>query len=311
MNLRADSDTQLYLQIGDPLDYSCAASLHNAMFEYANVNAVSLGLVVKPGTLGEFCEAVKTLGIGGFDVTMPHKSTIIPFLDEVDDLSRDFNSVNHVNLRDGKLIGICLDGVGMCMSIEDAGVDIAGKTALILGAGGVSGPIAAELAKRGAKRIVILNRTVSKAAYIETVLHKYFDVETATGDMSIQNMKKYAAESEIVVQCTCLGMDGHDGDYEDVTFVDNLPAGAVIADVLYTPDRPKLLAYAEEKGYTVINGLGMLIHQQRAMLEFHFGIQVGEDAYDFGEEGLMVARAMREARGNRLKRAAEKAGQAK
>ena len=90
MNLRADADTQLYFQIGYPLDFSCAASLHNAMFEYANVNAVSLNIEVEPGHLGEFCEAVKALKIGGFDITMPHKSAIIPFLDEVDDISRDF-----------------------------------------------------------------------------------------------------------------------------------------------------------------------------------------------------------------------------
>lgn len=307
MNLRADADTQLYFQIGYPLDFSCAASLHNAMFEYANVNAVSLNIEVEPGHLGEFCEAVKALKIGGFDITMPHKSAIIPFLDEVDDISRDFNCVNHVNLRNGKLIGICLDGTGMCMSIEDdAGVKIAGKTALILGAGGVAGPISAELARRGAKKIIILNRTVSKAEYIEKVLHKYYEIETESGEMNIENLKKYASESQIVVQCTCLGMDGHDGDYEDVTFVDNLPKGAAIADVLYTPDRTKLLAYAESKGYTVINGLGMLINQQKAMLKFHFDIDAGDDAYDFGEEGLMVARAMREARANRRKRAAEK-----
>ncbi len=311
MNLRADSDTQLYLQIGDPLDYSCAATMHNAMFDYANVNAVSLGLVVKPGTLGEFCEAVKTLKIGGFDITMPHKSTIIPFLDVVDDVSRDFNSVNHVNLRDGKLIGICLDGVGMRMAIEDAGVQISGKNILMLGAGGVTGPIAAELAKSGAKKIVILNRTISKAEYIEKVLHKYFDLKTEIGDFTIENMKKYARDTDILVQCTCLGMDGHDGDYEDVTFVDNLPKGAVIADVIYTPDKDKLLTYAESKGYQTINGLGMLISQQKAMLKFHFDIDAGEDAYDFGEEGLLIGRAMRNARGNRLKRAAAKANKEK
>lgn len=303
MNVRADADTQIYFQIGRPLDFSCAASLHNAMFEYANVNAISLNLHVEPGHLGEFCEAIKVIKPGGFDITMPYKSEIIQYLDEVDEVSRDFNCVNHVNLRDGKLIGICLDGTGMCMAIEDAGVEIDGKTALILGAGGVAGPISAELARRGARKINIVNRTVSKAEYIEKVLHKHFDIETSVAPMTYENMKKYCAESQIVVQCTCLGMDGREYDYEDVTFVDALPEGAAIADVLYTPDRTKILAYAESRGYTVINGMGMLINQQKAMLKFHFDLDVGDDAYDFGEEGLMVARAMRDARANRYKRA--------
>ncbi|MBQ9941424.1 MAG: shikimate dehydrogenase [Christensenellaceae bacterium] len=303
MNVRADADTQIYFQIGKPLDFSCAAALHNAVFEYANLNAISLNLHVEPGTLAEFCEAIKTIKVGGFDITMPYKSDIIPYLDVVDDISRDFTCVNHGNLRDGKLIGICLDGTGMCMAIEDAGVDISGKTALILGAGGVAGPIAAELVKRGAKKIIVLNRTVSKAEYIEEVLHKHFDVETAVGSLTYDNMKKYCAESQIVVQCTCLGMDGHEGDFEDVTFIDALPEGAAVADVLYTPDRTKILAYAESKGYTVLNGLGMLINQQKAMLKFHFDLDAGDDIYDFAEEGLMVARAQRNARANRLKRA--------
>jgi len=302
MMIRADSDTQLIFQIGDPLDFSCGAAVHNAIFEFANLNAVCLSLVVKKGELGPFCKAVKTLGICGFDVTMPHKSDVIEYLDEVDELSRAFNCVNHVDLRDGKLVGTALDGLGMCLNIEDAGIRIKGRRALILGAGAVSGPIAAELCKRGASSIAILNRTVEKAKSITEVIERYFDVPVACGDMSLDNLYAFAGEADLLVQCTNLGMEGSGVDYQDVGFVARLPKGAAVADVLYMPERTKLLAHAEKLGYQVVNGLGMMINQQKAMLKFHLDYDLEADCREFGEEGLLVAMAQRQARKKRLER---------
>ncbi len=304
--LRADSDTQLIFQIGDPLDFSCGAAVHNAIFDFANLNAVCLSLVVKKGELGPFCKAVKTLGICGFDVTMPHKSDIIEFLDECDELSRAFNCVNHVDLRDGKLVGTALDGVGMALNIEDAGVTIAGRRVLILGAGAVSGPIAAELCKKGAKSVAIVNRTADKAKYITGVISKYFAVPMAYGTMDIDTLNRFAKEADLVVQCTSLGMEGSNADYEDVSFLSNLPKGAVVADVVYLPERSKILAYAEAHGYQVVNGLGMMVNQQKAMLKFHLNYDLDADCSEFGEEGLMVAVARRQARKKRLERSKKK-----
>ncbi|MBS5644451.1 MAG: saccharopine dehydrogenase NADP-binding domain-containing protein, partial [Clostridiales bacterium] len=255
MMLRADADTKLFFLAGDPMDFSCGAAVSNAVFDFANVNAVNLSLTVKKGELGPFVKAVRTLGLAGFFVTMPHKSDIIPYLDEVDPLSRAFHCVNHIKNDHGKLIGTALDGVGMRMAIEGAGVSLPGKSVLILGAGGVAGPIAAELAKQGARRFAILNRTVEKAKFIEKVLHEHFDVETAVAEMIPENLHTYAKDMDLAVQCTSLGMNGGPADYADVTFVDEMKDGALVADVLYIPDRTKLLSYAERQGHPVVNGM--------------------------------------------------------
>lgn len=118
MRVKFDPDTQLLFQIGDPLDYACACYIHNALYELAGINAVNMNCVVKKGELPQFVDACKALGVRGFDITMPHKTDIIPLCDEVDELSREFKCVNHVKIRDGKLIGIGLDGLGMRMAIE-------------------------------------------------------------------------------------------------------------------------------------------------------------------------------------------------
>ena len=113
MRVKYNVDTHLIFQIGDPVDHATAPFLHNAMYDLANVNAICTPVFVPRGHLPEFIQAVKTIGASGFDITMPHKSDIIPLLDECDEASRVFNCVNHVKLVDGKLIGIGLDGVGM------------------------------------------------------------------------------------------------------------------------------------------------------------------------------------------------------
>lgn len=301
MRVKYDVDTQLLFQIGDPLDHACACTIHNRLYELANLNAVNLNVVVKKGELPEFVASCKQLGVKGFDITMPHKSDVIPLCDEVEPFSREFNCVNHVKIRDGKLIGIGLDGLGMAMAIEGSGAVISGARVLLLGAGAVSGPIAAELGKRGAASVVILNRTVSKAAEIASTLKRYFPaLQAQAAEMSAENMKKYAPSTDLVVQCTSLGMSGHEENFEDLSFIDLLPASATVADVIYNPVRTAILAKAEGRGLRVLNGMGMLVNQEKAMMKFHFDIDMGDEFATEGEETLLIALAMRQLRTRRL-----------
>lgn len=301
MRVKYDTDTKLLFQIGDPLDHACACYIHNCMYELANLNAVNLNMIVKRGELLQFIEACKTMHVSGFDITMPHKSDIIPLCDEVDDFSREFNCVNHVKIRDGKLIGTGLDGMGMAMAIADSGAVTERACLLILGAGAVAGPIAAELCKLGAGRVVILNRTVLKAEAIAKTLKKYFpSVQAKAAPMTEANLKAAAREADIVVQCTNLGMSGQQSDYEDLSFVDLLPEHAAVADVIFNPERTSLLKRAEARGLKVLNGMGMLVNQEKAMMKFHFGIEMGDEFAAEGEEALLIALAMRQLRTRRL-----------
>lgn len=303
MQVKFDSDMKVFAQIGDPLEHSCTSYIHNTMYALGNVNAVNFNVVVKRGELPKFVEAAKVMHLSGFGITMPHKTDIIPLLDECDEFSRIFNSVNHVKIEDGRLIGKGMDGMGMRMAIENAGVRLDGARVLIIGAGSVSGPIAAELCKKGAKKVVILNRTVDKAKWISDVLRENFpNLETEYASMSREMLEKYAPETDLVVQCTSLGMDGSSHDFESLHFVSLLPEEAAVADVIFLPRKTKLLEEAERYGHTIINGMGMLCNQQKAMMKFFLDVDLPDTFMDEAEEALMIATAMREARHLRLER---------
>lgn len=113
-------------------------------------------------------------------------------------------------------------------------------------------------------------------------------------------MKKYAPETELVVQCTNLGMSGQPHDYEDLSFVDLLPKTATIADVIFNPERTSILLAGEKNGLNVINGMGMLVNQEKAMMKFHFDVDMGDEFATEGEEALLIALAMRQLRSRRL-----------
>jgi len=295
MRLKYNADIQLVFQIGDPIEHTCAGFLHNTMYDLANVNAICVTVKIKKGELSQFIKSVKLLGVNGFDITTPHKTDIIRYLDECDDASRIFKCVNHVKLSEGKLIGIGLDGAGMGLAIENTvngPGSLKDSNVLIIGAGAVAGPIAAYLCERGAKSIYVANRTVEKAKYIANKLNSMYRIKTGFGKLENDYLSHCAPKSDIVVQCTSIGLPGHPGAFESFDFMKKLPKHCIVADVLYpTTD---FLEAAKNLGLKNINGMGMLLHQQIAMIDFRFGIKLNESCLDIAEESLVAAIAIRE-----------------
>jgi len=294
VRVKHDVNTIYSCQIGYPLDYSCAAYVHNRMYEIAGLNAVCLAVEVKPEDFPAFIEGNRVMGMSGFDITTPFKSEVIKYLDECDEADRVFKCVNHVKWVDGKLVGVGLDGVGMGMAIERSGAKIVGSRVTILGAGAVAGPIAADLCKRGATSVCVVNRTLEKAQGIADALNKLFPVTATAVTFTKENLEKVAAETDLLVQCTTLGAPGHAADYEDLSFIDALPDTATVADVLYPST--SVLRAAEARGLKTVNGMGMLACQQIAMMKFRFGIDMPEYTLREAEEAVSVAVAMRDLR---------------
>ena len=297
MRLKYNADTQIIFQIGDPIDKVCATYLHNALYDFANINAVCLSVRVKKGELGEFVRAAKTLNISGFDITMPHKTDIIPYLDECDPASEKFKCVNHVKITDGRLIGIGLDGVGMGLAISrESGMSLKNKHALIIGAGAVAGPIAADLCARGISEVTVVNRTPEKSEYIASVLRELYGIQASTGPLNEAFLSSIAANTDIAVQCTSMGYEGNQ-DFKSLDFVSLFPKHCIVADVLY-PDST-ILKVARSHGLKAIDGRGMLFQQQMAVMEFRFGIKLPDSAVLEAEESVAIAVAMREVRESR------------
>lgn len=300
MRVKYNPDTKLYFLIGDPMSHSCTALVNNTMFERAGQNAVCIPVTVPKGKLPEFIKAAKLLGVAGFYLTMPHKEDIISHLDECDAMSEKFRSVNHVKIVDGKLIGIGLDGLGMGISIEKEAGALENRSALMIGAGSVAGPIAADLCGRGIKKLMIANRTIEKAEMIANLIEEIFpDVEVICGRLENSFLSECAQHCDIAVQCTSLGMNSPDhADFESLQFVEAFSGRCLAADVLYPTS--SFLEKAKACGLKTINGIWMTLNQQKEIMKFQFGVNVTDKDILEAEEAFRIAITVRELREERF-----------
>ena len=252
--------------IGDPIEHSKSPVVHGLVLGALGVDNDYTRVLVKKGGLSEYVENAVKSGVRGFNLTMPHKVDIIPFLKEIDKDAELFGAVNTVSIKDGELYGYNTDARGFVLSLEQNGVDISGKSIVILGAGGVVSTLALKLSDMGAGKITILNRTPEKAEAVCEKIRGLQKSGAAKGGTELiwggtREAAEYAPECDVLINATPLGMSGVGADYEDLSFIDRLDPSAAVIDLIYSPPKTKFLAYAEKRGHKIINGLGMLIGQ--------------------------------------------------
>lgn len=283
---KADLESKLVGMIGKPLDHSVSPRVHNALYQYYGINAVYFPFELEESQLPDFIKAAKTLKMSGFGVTMPFKNKILKYIDEAEEAAKIFNCVNQVQIRpDGSTHGIATDGLGMCKAIESAGFEIAGKNVMVLGAGAISGVIGYELAKRGARKIVFFNRTLEKARMMAEKVYETTGVEADYKPLEKNALDPVASESQLVVQCTSLGMHGMNEDFKYLGFIDLMPEGSLVADAIYNPESTSILTKAKQRGLKTVNGIQMLVWQLPRNLEHNVGFQgMKEDGVKFAEE---------------------------
>lgn len=256
--------------IGDPVEHSLSPVIHSAVMEYLGIDYEYYRVRVEKGDLAQFVERVKRENITGFNLTMPHKTDIIPFLDEIDAEAKVYNSVNTVKYENGRLSGYSTDADGYKTALSEAGYSFCGKRVVILGAGGVSGTIVSKAAREGAVSITVLNRTLSKAEQVIKCAEGC-DCKLGAAVMSDENMRGFAREADVLVNATPLGMTGVGHDFENLDFLAELPKDALVSDLIYSPRKTAFLRRAEELGRNTINGFGMLIYQALIADEIYLG----------------------------------------
>ena len=276
------SDKLILNVIGDPIEHSKSPVVHGLVLDALGVDSDYSRVLVKKGGLSEYVENAVKSGVRGFNLTMPHKVDIIPFLKEIDKDAELFGAVNTVSIKGGELYGYNTDARGFVLSLEQNGVDISGKSIVIFGAGGVVSTLALKLSDMGAGRIAVLNRTPEKAGEnvynfvkdltpekAEAVCEKIRGLQKSGAAKSgtelswgeTNEVEKRVPDCDILINATPLGMSGVGADYEDLSFIDRLDPNASVIDLIYSPPKTKFLAYAEKRGHKIINGLGMLIGQ--------------------------------------------------
>ena len=252
--------TRLAAVIGDPVRHSRSPQLHNAAYDELGLDWVYVALPVAAGHGFAAVRSMVDLGISGLNVTMPHKVDAADACDELTPEAEALRSVNTVVLReDGTLIGASTDGEGFMRSLADEGVSVAGKSVLIIGAGGAGRAVAHALGVAGAVVTVAARR-------IEAARESALLAPDARA-MLMSEIDSVVGESEIIVNATPIGMA-----VEPPLFNTDLLAPAhLVCDLVYQPAMTPLLEAAEQRSASIVGGIGMLLHQAAVAFEMHTG----------------------------------------
>jgi shikimate dehydrogenase len=272
LEMNITGKTKICCLIGSPVEHSLSPIMHNAAFKALNLDYAYVAFNVSESQLKNAIYGIKALGIHGVNVTTPHKTTVIKFLDRLDESAAEVKAVNTILNVDSKLIGYNTDGIGAIKALEEHGVLLKDKKVILLGAGGAARAIAFSLIKNGCK-LVIFNRTFNKAKkLVKELKKKNKKIEVSCYMLSEENLKKELKDANVLINATLVGMRPKEN--ESLVKKEFLNSSLYVFDIVYDPLETKLLKDAKSVGANVINGLEMLIHQGAAS----FKIWTGKDA---------------------------------
>lgn len=265
-----DTETRLCAVIGHPVGHSLSPAMHNAAFRAVGLNYVYLAFDVE--RLADFAAGMRAMaGFRGASVTIPHKVEIIPHLDEVDAQASRVGSVNTIlRLDDGRLFGATTDGRGTLRAFSEAGVSLSGRRVLFLGTGGAVRAVAFAMAEEAVpERITILGRTRAHVERLVSDLRHSARVLVEGGPLD-DGVGAAVERHDVICQGTPVGMYPH-GTGETLVPRAALRAGQVVFDMVYRPQRTRLIEDALDAGCQCILGLEMLLYQAALQFEMWTG----------------------------------------
>jgi shikimate dehydrogenase len=267
-----NSQTALYCVIGDPVAHSLSPAMHNAAFRQMQLNSAYLALRVTAEKLRPAVAGLKALGICGFNVTTPHKSSILTLLDSLSPLAQQIGAVNTVVSDGVNFKGFNTDGSGAMQVLKDHGISLPGQRITLLGAGGAASAIAFAAAEQGA-RLTIFNRPehLDKALRLAQRLERYTGQSIQIMALNHYNLQAALAQSDILINASSTGM-GNEG--ATPVPAELLQPPLLVFDIVYNPLQTRLLAEAARAGCRTINGLAMLAAQAALSFELWTGRQV-------------------------------------
>ncbi len=254
-----DFTAELVACLGDPVRENPTGVMLEAAFAALGLSWRYLTIEVPAAKLRDAIVGIRALGMRGANLTIPHKSAVLEYLDEIAPDAALIGAVNTVRREGDRLIGENTDGKGFLRGLRlDAGIEPAGKRAVVLGAGGAARAIVTELALAGASDIVVVNRSIERgermAAELARKTKAPIRFEPWRGPFRIP------AETDLLVNATSIGLypDVHampPVDWSDVS------AGMLVSDAVPNPPETGLLREARKLGLPVLDGLSMLVYQ--------------------------------------------------
>ena len=251
-----DGKTEIYGIIGNPVAHSLSPAMHNAAFAALGLNKAYVAFPVTD--VAAALSGLKALGIRGASVTVPHKETVLPYLDTIDPVAEKIGAVNTLVFRDNAIHGLNTDWIGANRALGEA-MRLKGSHVLLLGAGGSARAIGFGLIEAGAT-VTVANRTAGKAKALAAALGSpWVTIEDAA-----------TLKADALINATSVGMGRLAREMP-------LPASAlanvtVVMDIVYAPLETKLLTAARAAHCTVVDGLAMLLYQGVAQFEIWTGM---------------------------------------
>jgi shikimate dehydrogenase len=278
-DIKVTGKTRICGLIGDPVDHTMSPAMHNAAYRQMGLDYVYVPFRVRPEDLGRAIDGMRAFNIRGLNVTIPHKVTVIPFLDKLDGLAEKIGAVNTVVNDNGVLTGYNTDATGFLGALQEKGIEPRGKKALILGAGGASRAVSLILAESGAERLIVLNRAeeLDWAYDLAGNISQLYNMDAKAGELNRESLNSVMERIDIsiLVNATSVGMTP-DVDSTPVD-ADLLRPGLVVFDVVYNPLRTRLLRDAEAAGAETISGIEMLAWQGALAFEKWTGLEAPLD----------------------------------
>lgn len=279
--------------IGNPVEHTMSPVIHNYLAEKMGENLVYVPFHVPSGLVGDAVRGAFALNLLGCNVTVPYKSEVLPFLEEIDPLAKRIGAVNTLVRLEKGFKGYNTDMPGLYRAFERDGVKVQGEEVLILGAGGVARAVAVLLADKGASRIVILNRTLDRASAIAEEINGYAGRRLAEA----LPLSEYASLAQagqpfekrfLAIQATNVGMYPHCEDtlIADSSFYKMIHTGY---DLIFNPFTTRFMQLTEENGARAFNGLRMLLYQGVIAYELWTGSTVSEALADQVYEQMLKA----------------------
>ncbi len=266
--------TGIYGIFGHPVKHSLSPNMHNSAFNELGLDSVYVAFDIDPENIEQATNSIRVMGIKGINITIPHKQTIMPFLDEIAPDAKLTGAVNTVKNEDGKLSGFNTDVGGFLRAIrEDLDFNPEGKTLFLTGAGGAARAVLSAFCMNRGSVVYIADIISEKAVELANQFKSNFENITFE-TINIENKELVSEkfkEADILVNASPAGMDGVGS--LDIP-LSSLNKNAVVYDLVYKPQNTKLLTDAKELGHKASGGLSMLLYQGAESFE----IWTGENA---------------------------------
>jgi shikimate dehydrogenase len=258
---------------GWPVAHSKSPQMHESAASALGIELRYERFEVAPDELADAVERKHEAGIDGYNLTVPHKEAIMALIDEVAPAARAIGAVNTVARVDGRYIGHNTDAPGLVRSLEEAGVQVGDARVVVVGAGGAARAAVVGLANAGASEITVLSRRPEQGEALVRSLGAH--VECALDAAPLSEASWSFETATLLVQATSATLESNAGAFAFAAAlpIDALPAEAAVVDMVYKPLKTSVLTRAEERGLSIVDGLGMLLHQGAIAFEMWTGFE--------------------------------------